>query len=805
MRINLLLAFLLHSILISTNAQEIQNHFKLNGSVVDSAMGFGLENVNILFLSRTDSSMITGTSTDSTGNFTAENINAENVRIKFSMVGYQTKIIDSVSLKSISNIGQVKLKATGIMLPEVVVKTVKPMIEIKIDKQIINVDQVPGNSGSLTDVLKNTGVVQVDPATNNISVRGQSVKLQMDGHQFDMPQDMLAQMPAKMFDQVEVILSPSAKESAEGGAYILNLISKKTDFDNFNGSINLNTSTNSRHYGGINFNYKKNKLNLFSSVFGGLMDFRSFYESDQINYNSTSLYQQHANGESKNTGNFAYVKAGLDYNFDENNLITFYGTINNFSFDPKMVSTNSIKNNLGTHLYSYTNNNTSKYDYRSYSLYSYYKKKLDDKGKEISLDAMFSDINSPSNSDMNVLYSYSSLPAQHKGDTKEDAKTFIFKGELVFPTEEYGKFETGYNFTYRNRSNDYKALDYSYSTNSWADSLSLSNFFRYNENINALYFTYSNNFDKIELSTGLRVENLYTHGEQITSSEDFSNNFFNLFPNLNVGYKFNDLFQLSFNAFRRVVYPTLYYVNPFKTYSGPNSYRLGNAQIKPYFLNSFAVKLSQYINVYYVYSNGMFDNATSIIDDSVSVSSPINIGSNKTYGLELTLPYYNSPMMPFHLPDFINMINIQFGYNYRKQTGQYLNENLNYNGNRTWLTANIGLAIWYDINSNISLRYNPKSTSGRYVNESTAYLSLYLSKNFFDRKLQLSIAFMDLLDSQKRTNETYGTDFYSKSTFSSYRSRSVSFGISYRINDYKDRRDENIDDGRDANNNATGF
>ena len=805
MTIKFLLVFLLFTLYNPINAQEIQNHFKLSGSVVDSTLGFGLASVNILFLSRTDNSMITGTATDSMGNFTADNIKSENVRIKFSMVGYQTKIIDSVSLKSISNIGQVKLRATGIMLPEVVVKTVRPMIEIKIDKQVINVDQVPESGGSLTDVLKNTGVVQVDPATNNITVRGQNVKLQMDGHQFDMPDNMLAQMPAKMFDQVEVILSPSAKDSPEGGAYILNLISKKTDLDSFNGSINLNTSTNSRNYGGINFNYKKDKFNLFSSMFGGLMNFKNFSESNQINYNSTNLYEQDFNGETNYKGYGAYIKLGMDYNFDENNLLTLYGTYNKFNFDADINNINNIKNNLGTSLYSYTNNNTSKYEYGSYSFYSYYKKKLDTKGKEISLDAMFTDISSPSNSNMKILYNYNNnLPAQHKSDTKEDAKTFIFKGELVLPTEEYGKFETGYNFTYRKRTNDYNALDYSNILNTWLDSLNLSNFFRYNENINAVYLTYSNSFDKVQLSTGLRVENLHTHGEQITSSENFSNNFFNFFPNLNIGYKFNDMLQVSFNVFRRVVYPSLYFVNPFKTYSGPNRYNLGNSKIEPYFLNSFAVKLSQYINVYYVYSNGLFDNVTSIIDDSISVSSPINIGLNKTYGLELTLPYYNSPMMPFHLPDFVNMINIQFGYNYKKQTGQYLNENLSYDGDNKWLNINLGLALWYDINSNISLRYNPKSKSDRYINESTANLSVYLSKSFLDQKLQLSVAFSDLLNSQKYTRQTYGTDFYSRNVNTPYRSRSVSFGISYRINDYKERRDVNIDDGRDASNN-TGF
>jgi hypothetical protein len=71
-----------------------------------------------------------------------------------------------------------------------------------------------------------------------------------------------------------------------------------------------------------------------------------------------------------------------------------------------------------------------------------------------------------------------------------------------------------------------------------------------------------------------------------------------------------------------------------------------------------------------------------------------------------------------------------------------------------------------------------------------------------DQKLQVNLSIADLLDSQKYLYQTYGTEFYSNSSFTRYRSRSVSIGITYRINDYKNRRDRNIDDGRDASDKA---
>ena len=784
------------------NAQDLQKNSKLTGIVVDSLSGEGLADVNILFMSRIDNRIIVGTSSDAEGNFMAENIDENNVRIKFTRVGYQTKIIDSVSVATTSSMGLIRLRSTVIMLPEVVIKSITPMIEFNIDKQVVNIDQVPGSTGSITEALSNSGAVQIDPATNKITVRGQDVKIQMDGHPFDMPDNMLAQMPASMFDQVEVILSPSAKESAEGGAYILNLISKKSILDSYNGSISLNTSTNNRNYGGINFNYKKDKLNIFTSLFSGFGNYKSFGNDEQINYNSTSLYHQITDGEANYEGYNAYLKLGFDYNLDENNLLTFYGNYNKFQYDADEVSDNYITNNLGFPLYSFNNKSNSIFNYDKFSLYGFYKKKFDKAGNDLTYDMMYVYIKSPSNSERNVIYSNSDgLPQMHNSEGDETANTFISKIEYVYPSE-IGKFETGYNFTYRNRNNDYNTLDYSYISNSWTDSLNLSNLFKYNEDIHAFYITYSNTFGKVDIKSGIRGENLRTKGEQITSNENFSKNFFNLFPNLNIAYKFNDMFQITFNTFRRVRYPQLYFVNPFKQYNGPNSYSLGNPKLQPYFLSSYGLSLSQYINVYYVYSTGLFNYVTSVIEDSVTISSPINISSNKTYGIELTFPYYNTPTMPVHLPDFISMLNVQFRYTYRKQFGQYLNEDLNYTGYYKWWTANLGLKLWFDINANVSFRYTPKSGTSRTVSEETHILSLYFSKAFMDQKLQVNLSISDVLNSQNFSSQTYGSEFYSKNLFSQYRSRSVSIGISYRVNDYKERRDRNIDDGRDASDKA---
>ncbi|MCL5030138.1 MAG: TonB-dependent receptor [Bacteroidetes bacterium] len=795
-----LISALIISALIFSNlifAQEKEN-YKLIGAVADSALGTSLVGANVTIISRKDGRTITGTTTDAKGFFTVDKITEGNIRAKFSMVGYQTKIIDSVSVEKTSRLGLIKLRSTTILMPEVVVKSIKPMIEFQIDKQVINIDQVPGSSGSLTDALKNSGVVDVDPQSNVVTVRGQAVKLEMDGHPFDMPQNMLAQLPASMVDQVEVILSPGAKESAEGGAYILNIITKKNTLNNFNGSISLNTSSNNRNYGGINLNYKVNKINVFASSFGYFGDFNSNSSSEKLNYNSANLYSLSSNYNNNGNGFFGNLKLGFDYDLDESNSFTFYGSYNKSKYDFNSDSYSLVENALFTPQYSYDNNSNADYTWNNFTLYGFYKKKFDKKGKELTFDAYYANIYSPNSNNLNTMYSYqSSTPQLHNSGSVENANTFIFKTDYVIPSD-IGKFETGYNFTYRHRGNGNNALDYSYLTNSWQDSLNLSNLFRYKENIHALYLTYSNNFGKWGVKAGIRTENLNTNGEQITTNENFTQNFLNFFPNFNLSYKLSDLFQLTFNAFRRVRYPELYYVNPYKQYNGPNSYTAGNPGIKPYFLNSYAVSLSQYINVYYVLSNGLYQYVTANYQDSISYSSPVNLTSNKVYGVDLTLPYYNSPMAPFHLPDFISMLYLQFTYKYTKSEGSYLNEDLSDWGYSKMLSARMSLKLWFGIDASMYLSYSPETASKKYISNQRSYFSIYLSKAFMDQKLKVNVSVSDVLNSSVYDRQTFGTDFYMHNSYTMLKSRSISIGFTYMINNYKERQDRNIDDGRDA-------
>ena len=718
------------------------------------------------------------------------------------MVGYQAQTIDSIDLEKTHDIGLIKLVQAAYEMPEVVIKGIKPMIEMHIDKQVINIDRVPGNNGNLTEVLRNSGAVEVDSRSNKISVRGQDVKVELDGHPADLSWDFLAQMPADIIDQVEVILSPGAKESAEGGAYILNLISKKSLLDNFNGSASLSTTINNRKTGTINLNYKEKKFNVFGMFTGVLGGNKNMSSKDQINYQSVNLYRQRTNKDYENDFYMFTGKLGADYNYDENNFFTLYGFYSYYKGTSDSRSDNSVSNIQDQQQYKFINKSSSDFSGFNTSVTGFYRRKLEGKGHELTIDLYYLKLGIPSDNYMSVLYDYKpSYPELQKSETDLRSNTFVVRLNYVVPLFT-GSLETGYNYTIRNRENDYSSLNYSYPQNSWQDSTKMSNLFKYREKIHALYATYSKTFDKLEIKTGLRIENLLTDGHQIISDKTFSGNFLNLFPNLNLAYKFNSEWQIAINTFRRVTYPQLDYVNPFRIYNGPNNYSEGNPQLQPYFISSYGLSLSQYLSVYYVHSTDIVSNVTTVSDDSISFNKYINLNSGKTYGLDLTLPYKNLLAGLITFPDFIATGSLQFSYMYYRQLGEFTNENLSY-ADKTWnLRGQLSLKLWYDLNTMISFYYRPATENIRTNSKDFKFVALSFNKNFLDQKLRVSLTINDLLNTARVDNENFGSNYYIHSYSKNLYSRAFTISFTYMFNNYEVRNDRSVDDGRDTGGNA---
>jgi outer membrane receptor protein involved in Fe transport len=789
----LILIFIINSII---GAKSFSG-YSLSGVVVDSANNSALPGVTVI-VNSSNGKTIGGASTDLNGKFNINIKSEDKVVIRLSMIGYETKFIDVQLTDNSGDLGTLKIKATSIHLSDVVIKSTRPMVEYFVDKQVINIEKVPGSNGSVADALRNSGIVDVDQSTNKVSIRGNSeVKILIDGKPMQMAENILGQLPAASVDKVEVITSASAKDDPEGDAGILNIITKTGGLGNYNGAVSLTASNVNMNFGNVMLNYRTGKFNFFSNIMGGLGKMRFDNNIDRTNYNSESFYLQKSRSISDMRGYLTNLKAGFDFDYDTANTFTLSGNFYRLKYNQDIHTDNNIFSKDNSYLYYYLLKNTGNLDNLNYTISGFYKRKFDSNGQELTVDAFYSNLVNDFDTDLETEYTLNpDFPALQNTLNKIKNNTVIIKSDYVNPGT-IGKFETGYHFTLRDRSNDYIISNYNYINNNWFDNLSGSNIFTYKENIHALYLMYTNSISKFEFKAGLRAEQTFTSGNQATSGEIFSKSYSSFFPSVMLAYKMSQQMQINLNYSRRINRPRMEYINPFTVFNGPNNFSKGNPNLEPTYVNLYEFKLAQFLNLYYSNSKGNPQPVETSVSDSITMNTRINMSSVKTYGLELTIPYINTPQFPFKLPDFVTFIYLRYNLNKSIQSGNYLTENLSYSRVFWTLSANAGFRIWYDLDIMFSCRYVPVIKDERNYSYPNTYLVFVLSRDFFDKKLKVSLVFNDILNSNRRRYETFGSNFYSYSENINVNNKGIFLSFNYSFNDFKSRRERNIDDGRD--------
>jgi hypothetical protein len=755
--------------------------------------------VTVMVLGDEKSKAPKGAISNAKGDFKIENLTVTHPRVRFSLVGYKTKIIDSIDVSESSiNLGTVKLQTSSLMMKSVEIKSQRPMIEYQADKQVINMEQVTGANGSVTDALKNSGAVDVDPATNKISIRGRSgVNILIDGKPMPMAEDMLTQMPASAIDQVEITTNPSAKDDPEGDAGIINFITKKGTSDNYSGSFTLFSNSKGMEYGAAFLNYKHDAWNVYGSANIGAGKFKNDVDFDRINYESGLAHSQTSRGDGLRKGFMGNARLGADYDYDPEDLFSLVGSLYKMKGNGHNNSQNNIFDSLGTLRSSYYINNYGELDNTSYSVTTTYKKKFDKKGNELTTDLFFTYLDYTTPNDINTAYlGAPQIERQHSSSVTYN-KTVIAKIDYTDPSFSLGKINAGYNFTFRDRSSDYLFEDFFDSTDSWQNDPGFSNNFRYVEHIHAVYADFSNKLWFLNYKLGARVEKILSTGTVVNTDQDFDLNYSSFFPSLLLSYNLSDRFQLAFNISRRIKRPQMEYINPFKRINGPNDYTIGNPALAPTYTNQYELSLTPLLKVYYSTSTGRPVSITAVTNDTVFYSSMVNNASTKSYGTEVMLPLINDSKFPIHLPDWLVMANMTFTWNHTDESSNYLTESYSIKRDSWTFNANGVFKTFFDVNAIINCRFTPETKDSRTISNQKTYLSFTLAKDFMDKKMRVTFTVSDILKANLYETKTSAVEYYLDNRFTNVNSQNIAVSFTYKFNDFKARQERSIDDDRD--------
>lgn len=609
---------------------------------------------SVALLKSEDSSSLRTISSDEKGYFEFSGVNDGKYLVKITSVSFEpfyTTPIEAFRDSSVK-LRPIKLNGRTVTLKTVVVESVKPPIENKLDKMIVNVNASPTNAGiNALEVLAKTPGVSVD-REGNISLKGkQGVNILIDGKPTYLSTQELATLlkgiPSSQLNQIEIMTQPSAQYDAEGNSGVLNLKMAKSRQAGFNGNLSLSYSQGkyARFPNSFNFNYNNQKISFYSSFaysiwtdFTSLILQRKFFDA---NKNPSSFFYQ--NSDVKFRGYNYTARTSLDYSINKKTKI---GMAVNGIFNSDKSTVHSIsnifdgKNNLDS---IGATNGFRNGKLENFGLNLNFEKNIDSAGRKLSINADYIHYRSTNDQKSNNYVtrpdgSQSDFPLFLRAFLPSNITIYSTKIDYVHPLTTNAKIEAGIKSSVVKIDNQAPYQIYSEVSSLWETDSTRADYFRYSENISATYLNFSQQFKKWSLQAGLRYEQTSSTGEQVLKAKSYPRSYAQLFPTLYLGYNISKKNQLVFSYGRRINRPNYQDMNPFQRFLDKFTFIQGNPFLKPQFTNN--IELShQYNNKLYTTLNYTFTN--DIINDvlvqndstKVTYRTKGNIGTNSTIGI----------------------------------------------------------------------------------------------------------------------------------------------------------------------------
>ncbi|MCB0598412.1 MAG: outer membrane beta-barrel protein [Lewinellaceae bacterium] len=324
------------------------------GSLNDAA-GQPIDAANVLLLSPADSSLVRGALTEPDGHFSLENVAQGRYLLSFSILGFETVFINNLTVDEghpIIDLKTTTLRENSTLLAEVSVVAKRPFLEQKIDRLVINVENSITSAGATAlDVLERSPGVVVNRQNNSIALAGKNgVIVMINGRINRMPLEavvqMLAGMPSANIEKIELITTPPANFDAEGNAGFINIVMKQSNDAGLNGGFSFSggIGRGSNASAGINFNYRKNKLNLYGDYsFGRQAQEQLFLFDGQVLLDENTL-QTDTRSERDPVQRNHNARLGLDWTLSKKTVlgILISGYDNRWSMDAVNNTTISI-------------------------------------------------------------------------------------------------------------------------------------------------------------------------------------------------------------------------------------------------------------------------------------------------------------------------------------------------------------------------------------------------------------------------------------------------------------------------------
>ena len=741
----------------------------ISGKVFDGE-NTAVEFVTVFLTSVNDSTtIVNGTVSNNTGSFVLTNVPLGNYFIHFQFIGFvnhQQIVLLDVAGKNI-DLGTIPMKLDAITLNAVEITAFRNLIQ-KTDEGIVvnaseNLTQI---GGTAADLMKNMPGVQVD-MEGNLTMRGKTPLIMINGRVSGISGvdriTNLEQIPASTIERIEIITNPSAKYDADAESGIINIVLKSNTKPGTNGAAALGGGLGARYRlnGSFLINHNTQKWDLGLAYDNWFTTRTRTVNKQRVQYDSDSNHFLSQPREDERTIQTQTARFNVGYtpnsksNFKLEGIWLFAGqdnyetivsttetSLHDFTSRNSRFSNEIRRFNTGELLFNYTGN------------FNQNRVLTIDASSAIEYNRENTDIATQNLTEQNTEIGNPFLQKTH---FYEDANLTNFTVNYVHPVKEKGIIETGYKTTLRFINDDY--LRSNQQNGSFTTDLSHTDIFKFNEQIHALYLQYTGWIGTQQepvwkYQFGIRPEQVWNAGDNVRSSYNFSNNYFQLYPSASLIYytpKRNS-FKVAYS--KRINRPSIGDYSPFIDITDSLNVWSGNPDIQPEISHALGLtsnyafkKTSLSTSLFYRLTSNSIFPYTTIDSSGVSTTRPENFGNSSTYGAEAIFTY-----KPFNYWT----INIDASLYEQRIEQNDLLQNILKNQLTGYVKFINNIDLWKNGRLQITANYTAPVVIPQGIKKEVYFIDLGLQQKILKGQGRLALTVTDIFDTQ--ANETFVSD-----------------------------------------------
>ncbi len=755
---------------------------------------------NIVLYRMPDSTMVNGTITGKDGSFKFKGVKNGRYFLKAHFLGFKIKVINNIEVTNTQR--QIKLPVIYLepvtsVLKGVEVKAERYRISYQVDKQVVNVTKdLMASAGSAIDVLENVPSVNVD-LNGNVTLRGSSnFQVLINGHPSVLNgNDALQQIPASTIQRIEIITNPSAKYDPEGVGGILNIILKKDKNLGVNGVVNASAGNRNRYRGNALVGYRTKKLNMFLSGNGSYRDMYMSMNSQDLTYAGDTTNYRITNIDGVRNRNGFGISGGFDYYPDKKSTLTLSGEYGGFGFGMN----NNSKRNIytvpaTTNGYSKSVSHSNRWGHY-YNIQSDYLHKYNNLGHQIEAYAYYSGRSSDDNenqSDFETDSLWNDLgmePSSLRTRTLDTSFDLRVKLDYSLPIGKKGKFETGYQSRFYNESGKYTYETFDTVSGEWMPDENYTSKVDFKRNIHSAYVSFKDIYKSFGYELGFRMEYTDRSVNDKDGKAPFKINRLDYFPSIHLSYQLPKNYQIYSSYSRRINRPRQWSLNPFPIIIDPYNIRIGNPELEPEYIDSYELGLQKFFSMSFLSFAAYYRKTTNKITrvrvlDTTGIIIHTSQNLNRDFAMGAELMANLKFVKWFGLNVSLDLYHYRLEGNL--QGSDVAANSTNWSGR---MTASFNLK--HNLRVQLMGIYRSPTVTIQGTRKGFFYTNLAVRKDFFKRKLNLTLSARDLLGTAHYESTAQGTGFYSHSVFQR-EWPVISLSLTYIINNYRQKRQKNM-------------